>query len=163
MSAGVVYAHSLVLKAVSPVLKALLSSPMLEGATGVIQVEGVGVASVHLLLQLLYTGTTPDADHDPSVLLGTLDLAHRWQAAHVVDIVEGALVKKIKLENLGAFCETALLKGLPTLRNACKRFAQSSTEAANVSRILQSKDFPQCARDELSAPKPPQKRRRRHP
>ncbi|CAE7649800.1 unnamed protein product, partial [Symbiodinium necroappetens] len=110
MSAGVVYAHSLVLKAVSPVLKALLSSPMLEGATGVIQVEGVSVASVHLLLQLLYTGTTPDSDHDPSVLLGTLDLAHRWQAAHVVDIVEGALVKKIKLENLGAFCETALLK-----------------------------------------------------
>ncbi|CAE7821566.1 unnamed protein product [Symbiodinium sp. CCMP2592] len=162
-TAGTVYAHSLVLKAVSPVLKALLSSPMLEGATGTIQVEGVGMASVHLLLQLLYTGTTPDADHDPNVLLGTLDLAHRWQAAHVVDIVEGALVKKIKLENLGAFCETALLKGLPTLRNACKRFAQSSTEAANLSRILQSKDFPQCARDELSAPKPPQKRRRRHP
>merc|ERR1719198_1720629 len=77
-------------------------------------------------MQLVYTGTIC-GEPDAPTLLGTLDLAHRWQISHVVMAVERALALMITGENFGELCETALLKELPVLRTACLRFALSHT------------------------------------
>jgi len=159
-SGGVVKAHSLILKAASPVLKALLASPMKEGATGHIRVEGVGLPSVRTLLQLLYTGVLED-EEDVNILLGVLDLAHRWQIPHVVRLAEGALVPLVELETLGVLCETALLKNLSRLRASCQRFAAWKSKSKDFLNLLKKEDFPEIARNELCVPETASKKRRR--
>lgn len=124
----VVRAHSVVLRRASPVLEALLASPMREGQTGVLRVEGASEQAVRLLLQLVYTGTTTGEDPEVPELLGAMDLAHRWQITHIVDMLEWALAGKVTLGHLNSLCEGAVLKGLPVLRNACRSFAGSSRE-----------------------------------
>lgn len=135
--AGTVRAHALVLTRASPVLEAALCSPMREGQTGLVQVESTSVEAVRLLLQLMYSGTIWE-DPEVSVLLGTLDCAHRWQVGHVVAMAERALATKVTAETFGALCEAAVLKELPVLRTACRRVA---VECAEVQGALERGEF----------------------
>lgn len=123
-----VRAHSVVLRRSSAVLDALLASPMREGQSGVLRVEGASEEAVRLLLQLIYTGTTTCEEIDTAELLGAMDLAHRWQIGHVVEMLEWALAAKVDTQHLNVLCEAAVLKGLPVLRAACRSFAGSSRD-----------------------------------
>lgn len=133
---GVLRAHRAVLHRASCVLDALLGSPMQEGKTGVIHVDGVSFEAAKQVLQLIYTGTICD-EPKACVMLGVIDLAHRWQVAHVVDMAERALINLVSLESLGEICEAAVLKELPALRAACKRFA---VDEANMAKLLAMRD-----------------------
>lgn len=147
VAGGTVRAHGAVLRAASRVLDAALSSPMCEGATGSIKVEGASMDSVKLLLQLIYTGSTSIELSTP-VLLGTLDLSHRWQIHHVVSMVERTLIGMIQPDSLGELCEAAVLKELPALRAACRSFVSSNNEAKAV---LEKGNLPPRATEELKA------------
>jgi len=138
-------AHSLVLASASVVLEASLASPMREGQTGVIQVDGVSLDSLRLVLQLIYSGTICD---EPGVatLLGALDLAHRWQVGHVVLMAERALANSVAPDNIAELCEAALLKDLPVLRAACRSLVGASSE---VQAALERGDFPPAVLREL--------------
>ncbi|CAJ1435220.1 unnamed protein product [Effrenium voratum] len=140
-------AHGSVLLTASPVLKALLLAPMKEGRTRNIRVEGVTVESTKLFLQLMYTGVT-ELEVRASVLLGVLDLAHRWQVPHLVHMAERSLVEMVGLETLGELCEAGVLKQLPKLRSACRCFALMNPEAESV---VNSDSFPPRAQRELRA------------
>jgi len=135
--AGVLKAHRAVLRRASCVLDALLGSPMQEGKTGVINVDGVTYEAAKQVLQLIYTGTISD-EPKAAVMLGVIDLAHRWQVAHVVDMAERALINLVNLESLGEICEAAVLKELPALRAACKRFAADESNMNKLSGIRDS-------------------------
>jgi len=144
---GTLGAHAAVLRPHSPVLSAALSSPMQEGQTGRIQVEGVSLESTKLLLQLMYTGST-SVDLTAGLVLGTLDLAHRWQISSVIAMTERALTGMLSLETLGDLCEAAVLRELPKLRGACRSYVATSTEAQ---ALLEKPDFPSRAKRELKA------------
>ncbi|CAL1165692.1 unnamed protein product [Cladocopium goreaui] len=144
-TSGTLRAHGAVLRSASPVLNALLSAPMKEGRSGHIRVEGVTLEAARLFLRLMYTGNSPDT---PSmvVLLGALDLAHRWQVPHIVAMAENELVAMVSPETLGELCEAALLKALPKLRSACRCFALTTPD---VESAISREDFPTRAQREL--------------
>eukprot|EP00438_Fugacium_kawagutii_P026216 Skav225071 [mRNA] locus=scaffold4576:45540:50132:- [translate_table: standard] len=101
-------AHSAVLRSASPVLNALLTAPMKEGATrvgvldvwvlwwvvvgrsGHIRVDGVSLEAARL-----YTGCTGEVAPSMAELLGALDLAHRWQVPQIVSRAENELVQMV--------------------------------------------------------------------
>lgn len=128
----VIRAHSPYLRTASRVLDAILSTPMTESKSGVIAVRDVSVASVKLCLQLIYTGLFSDEENQASVLLGAVDIAHRWQVGHVVDSLEQALIRAISDSTIEAIFEAAFLKGLTKLTAACKSYAASSNKARDI-------------------------------
>lgn len=168
-----VQAHSSVLQGASTVLKAMLSTQsMREGAQKVIEVVGCTTHAVRLLLALIYTGTVSSADEGPDVntILSTLDLAHRWQLLHVVQMLASAAAQRVDAESFEAAADAALRLELPVLLSACRAFAagharemrgrlasrgvsgfQSSAVRADVEKVLSGE----------GAEGPPQKRRRR--
>jgi len=154
---GTLKAHAAVLRAASRVLDATLASPMQEGRTGVVRVEGASIDSVRLCLHLIYTGTTASAElPEPTVLLEALDIAHRWQIGHVVSMLEKQLVRLVSPETLLPIYEAALLKDMGPLRVACKAFAATQTAALRAelegkltelqARVEQGPNFPGAKR-----------------
>lgn len=137
---GVLRAHSNVLRTASPVLDAILSAPMVEKSSGTIKVEGTSFQSVQLCLKLMYTGSTTADDLDAAVLLGALDVAHRWQVIRVVDILEQMLIREIAEETFETILETAILKNLHQLLTACKCFATNSSTCQKLLTTQLSKD-----------------------
>ncbi|CAK8989706.1 unnamed protein product [Durusdinium trenchii] len=146
MDWGTLKAHSSVLRTASPVLRALLSTPMKEGLCGHIHVEGVSLDSAQLFLRLMYTGS-PSMRPSMGVLLGALDLAHRWQVPHIVVMAENLLVEMVTKETLGELCDFALLKALPKLMRACRSYALMNHQ--EVEGAVNQEDFPVRAKREL--------------
>jgi len=124
-----VRAHSAVLGAASSVLKAMLSTQgMKEGAQRAIEVTDTSVQTVRLLLSLVYTGSiwaTGSDEEEPNfaTLLQALDLAHRWQLLHVVQLLEQAGARRIDAETFEVAYDVALRLELPKLLSACRSFA----------------------------------------
>jgi len=145
---GAIRAHSAVLRRASPVLDALFASPMREGQTGVVRVEGATDEGVRLLLQLIYTGTITGEDPEVPELLIAMDLAHRWQIGHVVEMLEWSLAGKVDVAHFNALCEAAVLKGLPALRSACRSFAGTNRD---VQAALQRGELGETTSHELGA------------
>lgn len=125
-----VHAHGMVLAGASSVLKAMLAtSSMREGAQRIIEVSSITVHAVRLLLLLLYTGQGGFDEEDswrqepdlPTVL-AALDLAHRWQLLHVVQLLASAAVPRIDCENFEATEDLALRLEVPALIAACRSF-----------------------------------------
>lgn len=157
-NSGKIKANSGLLRTVSFVLDATLSSPMRERETGIIKVEGVSVEAVRLFLYLVHTGTTT-AELEPTLLLDCLDIAHRWQVNHVVDMVENALIGLVNARILLPCFEAALRKDLPALRIACKSFAaQAGKDATALERKLEDL---QASVSSLAHGTPDKKRQRR--
>lgn len=124
-----VFAHSAVLRASSPVLKAMLSTTgMREGARKIIEVKDCSVQALRLLLSLVYTGTTSASNEEPRAftMLVALDLAHRWQMLHVVHVLAAALQRHLDLECFEPVMDAALRFQLPSLLSACRAFASSN-------------------------------------
>lgn len=129
-----VWAHGVVLCSASEVLKATLSSPMREGQTQKVP-SNISQAALRHLVALIYTGC-PDKEYSISVHLEALDLAHRWQLDHVVEALETKLVKEVsaasklsvqdQLALIDHALESAVLKHLPNLRQACHRTVAAS-------------------------------------
>jgi hypothetical protein len=88
---GPVTAHSIVLSNASPVLKALLSSAMIEGQLKKINVSDTPLDAIRFFLELVYTGGTKRDDLDAATALSAIELAHRWQITDVVDMIERCL------------------------------------------------------------------------
>uniref|UniRef100_A0A7S2PC89 BTB domain-containing protein n=1 Tax=Zooxanthella nutricula TaxID=1333877 RepID=A0A7S2PC89_9DINO len=126
----VLHAHSVVLRAASPVLAAMLSKGMREGERKEIDLEDCGYREVQVLLSLMYTSSLPGDEEEPSAhtLLEALRLAHRWQARQVVEILEAGLAKALKKETLEPILEEALALGLPRLSQACKVFISNNDQ-----------------------------------
>jgi len=122
-----VRAHSVVLRGASAVLKAMLStSGMREGCDKVIEVD-CNAQALHLLLALIYTGTTSTSDEEPAVgtILCALDVAHRWQVLVVVQMLASAVSQRINMENFELITDTALRLQLTLLLATCRAFATS--------------------------------------
>eukprot|EP00811_Abedinium_folium_P036207 NODE_8938_length_1458_cov_6.129226.p1 GENE.NODE_8938_length_1458_cov_6.129226~~NODE_8938_length_1458_cov_6.129226.p1 ORF type:complete len:379 (-),score=107.47 NODE_8938_length_1458_cov_6.129226:184-1320(-) len=132
--------HSAVLRCASPVLKAMFSAGMREGARKAFEVKDCSTKALKLLLSLIYTGTTGAGDEEPSValMLTALDLAHRWQVLHVVQMLALALEARIDLPSFENVMDVALRLQLPSLLSACRLFA--SGHAREMRQRLQTKD-----------------------
>lgn len=155
-------AHSVVLRRVSRVLGAALSTPMQEGNTGIIRVEGVSAEAVRLCLHLIYTGTTCSDSPKPALLLQALDLAHRWQVNHVVSMLERGLANLVSGATLAEIFEAAVLKDLHVLRNVCKAFAAKDVKhQAVLAQKLVDLQLSRRSAAEVSSATPDEKRRRR--
>lgn len=127
-----VRAHSAVLRGASSVLKAMLSQQgMREGAHRVIEVVGSSASAVRLLLSLVYTGGAgasgaggaEEEEPGTATILAALDLAHRWQLLHVVQLLAGAAARRVDSETFEAAAEAALRLELPALLAACRSHA----------------------------------------
>ena len=86
-SEGEVSAHDQVLMISSPVLKAMLETSMKEGSCRRIDIKDSSSRGISLFLDLLYTSSSAIADLDYKTMLVALDLAHRWQVQHIVDML----------------------------------------------------------------------------
>uniref|UniRef100_A0A7S1WNA5 BTB domain-containing protein n=1 Tax=Alexandrium catenella TaxID=2925 RepID=A0A7S1WNA5_ALECA len=125
--AGQVLVHSSVLRGASPVLRAMLATKgMREGRRKVIEAKGCCLPSLRLLLSLIYTGTVA-AGEEPSAaaMLMALDLAHRWQVLHVVQMLASALQRRLDIDCLEPVMDAASRFQLPSLLSACRTFISS--------------------------------------
>lgn len=86
-----VTAHSLVLVEASPVLRAMLQSPMREGGTREIEVRDTNSSAIVLFLETLYTCSSRLEPMAVPDVLAAIDLAHRWQVSGVVGILAEVL------------------------------------------------------------------------
>jgi len=128
----IVKAHAVVLCNASPVLKAMLSAPMLEARSRIIPVPDVSIEALRYLLALIYTGSWEGQEPSSISQLEALDLAHRWQLKHVVEGLEAALAALVPREMqalspeqqvtlLDKVLEAAVLKELLELRVLCQQ------------------------------------------
>lgn len=130
-------AHRLVLRNASKVLRAMLSSSFMEGTNSRLEVD-FDVDAVHLLLELVYTGTSAGPPEDEGAALtemdgagvrtmaATLELAHQWQISHVVEMLARALARELTPETFATVCELGLRLQLPELVSASRSLARSS-------------------------------------
>ncbi|OLP97388.1 BTB/POZ domain-containing protein [Symbiodinium microadriaticum] len=147
-SDGEVSAHDQILKAASPVLKAMLASAMKEGTSKRIEVKDSSCSGVSLFLDLLYTSSTRE-DPDYKTMLVALDLAHRWQVHGVVRTLCIALRDMIDSQSFLAIAEAAALKGLEMLERACASFGAADQK---VQAMLAKGGLPVAVRKLLGKP-----------
>ena len=83
---GRVTAHAQMLMEASPVVQAMLVSPMKERQTKQIKLKDTSSSAVTLFLEVLYTCSS-QGDPDYKTALSALDFAHRWQVEVVVEIL----------------------------------------------------------------------------
>jgi len=163
---GSVSVHSSLLASASVVVKAMISGPMREGATREVDVE-CRVVDMKLLLSLIYTGSASAEGDDAvgvDVMLGCLDIAHRWDIRHVVQMLIPQLCANVAVDNLEPVWEAAILKQQPELLSACRAFALNS--ALEVRPLFEAGKFGRLVSEELAdrcfveAGRTPAKRRR---
>eukprot|EP00435_Cladocopium_sp_Y103_P061871 s1389_g23.t1 len=159
----VVTAHAHMVKAASPVVTAMLASPMKEGKAQSIEVKDTSSKAVSLFVEILYTCSVQDElDHETA--LEALDLAHRWQVQVVVDILTDLLAGMITYASFAAIGEHAILKGLERLKAAAQRFGaeskkvQADLKAGRLSATV-AQLFPVLSKP--SKPSEPKPKRRR--
>ena len=154
-----VTAHAAVLVEASPVVKAMMASPMKEGASKRISVNDVSSSAVSLLLEVLYTCST-HTEPSYQTVLSAIDLAHRWQILVVVDILSDLVEGMLDDKSFTAIAECAALKGLKKLQKACQSFG---AESATVQNHLKQGGLPDVVSKLLKTEKQgvvPNKRRR---
>jgi len=147
-----VSAHSFVICAASPVVKAMLSSGMVEAAKKEICVD-CSSNGVSFLLDLIYTGTSCQ-DFSTDFGLAALDLAHRWQLSDVVGMLVRALIGALNTDNFADVAEAAVCKDLEQLKAACRRMAA-------VKKEVREKPLPDVVLAWLDGKKPFQRRMRK--
>eukprot|EP00931_Biecheleriopsis_adriatica_P055255 TRINITY_DN32616_c0_g1_i2.p1 TRINITY_DN32616_c0_g1~~TRINITY_DN32616_c0_g1_i2.p1 ORF type:complete len:352 (-),score=60.90 TRINITY_DN32616_c0_g1_i2:211-1266(-) len=123
-------AHSAILMRASPVLKAALSSVMVEGQSKSVDVTDTLPAAVSLFLELVYTGST-SSDVSADIAVATLNLAHRWQVEDVVSMMANCVKSLLSPATLSPatfvdIASAAQLLELPSLKQACVAFADSN-------------------------------------
>eukprot|EP00438_Fugacium_kawagutii_P023786 Skav231615 [mRNA] locus=scaffold1638:23671:24681:+ [translate_table: standard] len=155
-----VTAHSGMLKQASPVVKAMLASPMTEGKSQRIHLKDTSSIAVALFLEVLYTCSS-QGDADYQTMLSALDLAHRWQVEVVVGIFADRLQTMITEESFPAISEHAALKRLDTLKQACRKFG---SECAAIHDKIKKGQFSKVVQDlfqvvETSRSQPVKKRK----
>lgn len=143
---GEVTAHAAFVACVSPVVASMLASNMKEASSKRIEVD-VSKKALSFLLELLYTGCSSKAFCTRSFGLQTLDLAHRWQIDHVVEMLQNPLAQHLSVENFPEVAESAVLKDLQKLKMACRNFAFEHPE-------VMSDDLPQAVQEWLQLRKP---------
>ncbi|CAE7690036.1 unnamed protein product [Symbiodinium sp. CCMP2456] len=127
---GAVTCHDIVLMAASPVLKALLQSPMKEAASKSIAVEETPRAGVALFLDILYMSATR-SHPDYEAVLAALSLAHRWEVGNTVHILSDLLRDMISEESFAAIAEAAAHQGMEALQRECAMFASKNPKVQN--------------------------------
>eukprot|EP00931_Biecheleriopsis_adriatica_P073529 TRINITY_DN47791_c0_g1_i1.p1 TRINITY_DN47791_c0_g1~~TRINITY_DN47791_c0_g1_i1.p1 ORF type:complete len:357 (+),score=70.07 TRINITY_DN47791_c0_g1_i1:74-1144(+) len=120
---GTCTVHASMLMCASPVLKALLHTPMQEGLEKSIAVTDCPLAAVNFLMELMYTGGSSE-DVTAETALQTLELAHRWQVDDVVRMVENFLNGLLTEATFEDIASRSQLLNLPTLKRACIAFAE---------------------------------------
>ena len=158
-SDGSVTAHAHMLVAASPVVQAMLGSPMKERWTQQIQLKDTSSGAVTLFLEALYTCSSL-GDPDYKTALSALDLAHRWQVEAVVAILADLIGGLITEESFPSIAEHAALKGLDTLKKACQNFGSQN---AAIQEQIGKGTFPNVVQDLFSnkATSQPVKKRKR--
>merc|ERR1719436_361096 len=93
---------------------------MREGASRSIEVVGCPAEAVRLLLALVYTGAPAWGEEDLCAwdMLAALDLAHRWQLLHTVQLLAGGLARRVDFDTFEAAADAGLRLDLPPLQNA---------------------------------------------
>ena len=146
---GCVTAHAQMLKQASPVVQAMLGSPMKECQSQQIQLRDTSSSAVRLVLETLYTCSS-QSDPDYKTALSALDLAHRWQMEVVVAILSDLVAELITAESFAAIAEHAALKGLDTLKKACQSFGSQN---AAIQAQIKKDQFPKAVLDLFSGSK----------
>ena len=146
---GCVTAHGQMLKQASPVVQAMLGSPMKERQAQQIQLRDTSSSAVRLVLETLYTCSS-QSDPDYKTALSALDLAHRWQMEVVVAILSDLVAELITAESFAAIAEHAALKGLDTLKKACQSFGSQN---AAIQAQIKKDQFPKAVLDLFSGSK----------
>ena len=140
---GHVTAHARMLMGASPVVQAMLASPMQERHTKRIRLKDTSCSAVTLFLETLYTCSS-QGDPDYQTALSALDLAHRWQVDVVVEVLADFIEGLIAEASFAAIAEHAALKGLDQLKKACQRFG---SENAAIQDQLGKGKFPKVVQD----------------
>ena len=157
---GPVTAHAQMLKAASPVVRAMLESSMKERHTQRVQLNDTPREAVALLLEILYTCSSQN-EPDYKTVLAALDLAHRWQVQVVVRILGELLEQMITDESFASIAEHAALKGLEALKKACQKFgAESKVIQDQLKKDTLPKVLKEMFHQETAAAGAPRKKRK---
>eukprot|EP00438_Fugacium_kawagutii_P034784 Skav236248 [mRNA] locus=scaffold829:361480:361932:- [translate_table: standard] len=147
------------LQVASPVVQAMLASPMTEGKSQRIQLKDTSRSAVTLFLEALYTCSS-QGDPDYKTVLSALDLAHRWQVDVVVAILAQLIQKMVTEESFPVIAEHAALKQLDTLKQVCRKFG---SECAAIQSKIKQGQFPKVVQDlfQLAETRPRQVKKRK--
>uniref|UniRef100_A0A7S2JE18 BTB domain-containing protein n=1 Tax=Zooxanthella nutricula TaxID=1333877 RepID=A0A7S2JE18_9DINO len=118
---GTLSAHRLILRARSPVFRAMLSSQMREAASGDVSFDNLARTTVRHWLRYLYTGSLAQ-DLEDTQLWDVFRLAHRYEVASLVAECSVVLASRLAPENAAAvFAESDLL-GVDALKQMAVDF-----------------------------------------
>jgi len=136
-------AHRAVLKARSPVLRAMLEADMAEKASGRIIIPDIGSDTVGLLLSFLYTadisGAVAEAEDPPEVLGRLMLAADKYEVPNLVDLCAGFLRRTLCIQSVIKVLQIAHELGNQELKRACLEYATSTTETLQA--VQDSRDF----------------------
>lgn len=136
-------AHRAVLKARSPVLRAMLEADMAEKASGRIVIRDIDSDTVALLLSFLYTADISGAVaemEDPPEVLGRLMLAaDKYEVPNLVELCAGFLKRTLCTQSVIKVLQIAHELGNQELKRACLEYATSTAETLQA--IQDSRDF----------------------
>jgi len=136
-------AHQAILKARSPVLRAMLEANMAEKASGRIVIDDLSSLTVSLLLDFLYTADIPpniaEMEDSPEVLGRLMKAADKYEVPNLMELCIGWLKRDISLENMLKILEVSHELGNPGLKEACLAFV--TRDADTVQAAQDSRDF----------------------
>lgn len=136
-------AHQAILKARSPVLRAMLEADMAEKASGRIVIDDLNSLTVSLLLDFLYTADIPpniaEMEDAPEQLGRLMKAADKYEVPNLMDLCIGWLKRDISRDNMLKILEVAHELGNPDLKEACLAFV--TRDAETVQAAQDSRDF----------------------
>ncbi|XP_015111031.1 speckle-type POZ protein A [Diachasma alloeum] len=116
-----IFAHKLILCAASPVIHAMLTSPMKEAAESRIVIKDVGFDVVKAVLKLPYTGKDWRFD-DIEIAIGGLMFGEKYDMGKLKDLCESKLLKNLKIENVFEILDAADTHRAEMLTKKCMKF-----------------------------------------
>jgi len=136
-------AHQAVLKARSPVLRAMLEADMAERASGRVVIHDLDSTTVSLLLDFMYAADIPPAvaemEDAPEVLGRLMRAADKYQVPNLVDLSAAWLERSLSTGTMLRVLEVAHELGNQPLKQASLRFVTQDAEMVQAAQ--DSKDF----------------------
>ena len=129
-------AHKCILKARSPVFRAMLNSPMSENSTGLIVVPDVDHHVMEELLNFVYTDSCSDKAVFEAVSQPLLCAASKYEVSGLVAICEQYLVQQLSVDTAVSLLRLADSYNAQKLKESALQYI-----AVNSSSVMQTKDF----------------------
>jgi len=129
-------AHKCMLRARSPVFRAMLNSPMSETSTGIVHLTDVDFHVMQELLTFLYTDSLSDVSMLDVIAEPLLCASSKYQIMGLVSICENFLIQQFSVDSVVSLLRLADTFNAQKLKDSALQYI-----AQHASTVMQTKDF----------------------